>query len=545
MDNDLSCNVTEFRRVVSSNDDDQFSLNFSDQSVLTDSTVEDQTPENKQNLKKQYKKTFCMFCEVLIVSKHFSRHLRQNHKDKSAVSLLMESKCMKEKKEIIANIRAKGVLILQQRTGKIIPKRNPCPQSNDLDDYSICAYCKAFFKNSYITRHYKKCTQSLKSKNAKFENPKVSSFLFSLNSSYQMYLKSNPLRKNLIKKLRMDDIGKTAISDPIILEYGMRLLQTAKNVNKRIPLARNKMRECARLLIEIKPLLPIPSNDIKTIIDILKPEYIDYLVQSVKQVSKYSENERSFGAASYALHQGKTIKDLIDIAVYLLSKKDPIISQDSLKNSSEILQNLNTLSKIVEKNWAREIGSIALKDLNVKKSRNHNKKLLPLTQDIMKLRQHCLEKGKNSILALKAGVDKNQYLILLEVTFLLVLLHNRKRVGDVQFIELRDVTEINNIQETDEIFASLSKTEILLTKFYKKIHTIGKGSKELLILVPRDVQEFIDFLIKDRDKYDVEININDDTAILNSSSENEDAAPTSNFTIPISSTGMIFTDTRF
>lgn len=64
---------------------------------------------------------------------------------------------------------------------------------------------------------------------------------------------------------RLDDIGKAVLSDPIILEYGMRLLQTAKNVKKRTTVARNKMRECARMLIEAKKQIPT-TNSIGTIL---------------------------------------------------------------------------------------------------------------------------------------------------------------------------------------------------------------------------------------------------------------------------------------
>ncbi|KAK5640077.1 hypothetical protein RI129_010888 [Pyrocoelia pectoralis] len=477
--------------IVSSDDDGRFAHDTWENSVSTDSPHEVHEVVETTRSKKEYKETFCVFCESFITSKHFARHLQKKHKKKKAVALLLEQTNAKKRKETISTIRSNGNLLLQKRSGKFIPKK--ISQTKELSEYTICAYCKGFFKTNYITRHDRKCAVSLKSRNPNLENPKVNSFLFSLNAEYQAYLRTNPLRQELINKLRMDDVGKAVVSDPIVLEYGLRLLQTSKNIKKQIPLARNKMRECARLLLEAKKLLP--TSRISTIIDILKPEYIDYLVQSVKIISRYCETERSFVSTSYALVQGKTIKDLIDTANYLILKKDSIIDLDCLNNSTTILNNLNTLAQLVDKNWKS-----ALKDLNVKKSRNKPKKLLPLTKDIMKLRQYCLELGQNAITLLKSNFDRSQYLILLEVTFLLVLLHNRKRVGDIQFIELKNATEATT-EQADEILESLSKTEVFLTKFYKKIHTIGKSSKEILVLIPRDVQQFVDVLIKERYKY--------------------------------------------
>lgn len=51
---------------------------------------------------------------------------------------------------------------------------------------------------------------------------------------------------------RCDEIGKVVVEDPIILEYGSQLLQTSNNVKKRTVVARNKMRECARILVEFR-----------------------------------------------------------------------------------------------------------------------------------------------------------------------------------------------------------------------------------------------------------------------------------------------------
>lgn len=132
------------------------------------------------------------------------------------------------------------------------------------------------------------------------------------------------------------------------------------------------------------------------IVDLLKPEYINFLVRASKQASKYSTEERSYGAPSYALHQGKTLKDLIDIAIFLVCKKDSIVHRQSLENSESILRELRLLREIIDKNWVRLVGSLALKELNLKKSRNRTKKLLPLTEDVMRLRTHCLEKARRA-----------------------------------------------------------------------------------------------------------------------------------------------------
>lgn len=56
------------------------------------------------------------------------------------------------------------------------------------------------------------------------------------------------------------------IGDPIILEYGMQLVQTSNNLKRRTVVVRNKMRECARILIEFKKIIVKPLDSIATII---------------------------------------------------------------------------------------------------------------------------------------------------------------------------------------------------------------------------------------------------------------------------------------
>lgn len=40
----------------------------------------------------EYKKTYCTYCESFVISRHFSRHLQQRHKNNSMVKLLLDVK---------------------------------------------------------------------------------------------------------------------------------------------------------------------------------------------------------------------------------------------------------------------------------------------------------------------------------------------------------------------------------------------------------------------------------------------------------------------
>lgn len=63
------------------------------------------------------------------------------------------------------------------------------------------------------------------------------------------------------------------------------------------------------------------------------------------------------------------------------------------------------------------------------------------------------------------------------------------------------MTKPYTTDQSNEVLEALSSTKRILTNLHKKIHTIGKGSKDLLVLVLRDIQKFVNILITERVKY--------------------------------------------
>jgi hypothetical protein len=100
-----------------------------------------------------------------------------------------------------------------------------------------------------------------------------------------------------------------------------------------------------------------------------------------------------------------------------------------------------------------------MKNLN---NRAANKpKLLPLSEDIMKLKQlldTCAEEAYG-----KLKMKKRMYRALVETTVISSILHNRKRVGDIQYLELESYEEQrkNDVMSPnqDEFLKSLTATE--------------------------------------------------------------------------------------
>lgn len=161
------------------------------------------------------------------------------------------------------------------------------------------------------------------------------------------------------------------------------------------------------------------------------------------------------------------------------------------------MKNLERFKNLVDTQWATEIGSLALKDLNEKGS--VKPKCIPLTEDIMKLVSLVNKKAEEAYQKLKVSKDVEAYKILVETTLVATILHNRKRVGDVQYLDWKSCENqlSRNIHVAQTEFTeSLTDSEKILTQNYCKITSIGKGSRPVTILISKSIQKYFSLICK-------------------------------------------------
>lgn len=86
-----------------------------------------------------------------------------------------------------------------------------------------------------------------------------------------------------------------------------------------------------------------------------------------------------------------------------------------------------------------------------------------------------------------------------EASLALMILINQKRVGDVQYIKLESYCKENlTSSHQEECLNALSESEKKLFSYFKRIITLGKGSKSIPILFPKNVQMYIDGVLSAR-----------------------------------------------
>nr|CAI5862353.1 unnamed protein product [Callosobruchus analis] len=301
----------------------------------------------------KYKKSICKYCDQEVISRHFSRHLERKHKDELEVKELMDKEPnSKEKKQLLLLIRNQGCLEDGLR-GKIIPKKYKPGEEISERDFALCKYCKGFFKRLYLSRHVKIVSQNL-GESEDVSHPLTQSYIYTAcQRKYGEVLSKLQVKKGIFERMQADEVTKIAANDILIIYYGEDFTQK-NQMKRRFYHISNKLRECAKFLIEMKKY--IPGCDL---ISVLKPEYFDNTIEAVKSISKYDPSKRNFGAASLALHFRTNLINLCDLAMKLILRK---------KNSILIvtLIDIERFKNLVDTQWVTEIGSLALKDMKGK-----------------------------------------------------------------------------------------------------------------------------------------------------------------------------------
>lgn len=424
------------------------------------------------------------------MSRNFSRHLQRNHGEDNEVKAIFGDKTIttEQRRNLIALVRNQGQLD-PALNGLVLPKKRDLQQTTPVtkEECRMCQYCFAWFRKNSFGRHLQGCfAKPHPAKPSVTENLIYSASL----QSYGKYISKLSVNEFIFKKMKADERTETAVSDFLIAMYGETLLKQRKK-KRNLSVVHNKIRECARILLRARIL----DSKVTDMLSLMKAEYYSVCVQAVQIEAKFNPEHDSYGAGSLALHFGTTLTDLAALGRRLfLEKKIPPLR---MRNLTE--KDFTDFEFIVKAHYHKEVGSVANKDLLEKKSMKPT--LLPLTEDIMKLKKYVEEEAQAAYRKLKQKVTKGQYRILLETTLVALTMHNRKRSGDVHYMDIEDYNKQINQKsnhEMNEFSEALTESEKVLTKNYKRIISIGKLSRPCVVLIPKYLRKYCDLIFSIR-----------------------------------------------
>ncbi|CAH0550878.1 unnamed protein product [Brassicogethes aeneus] len=436
------------------------------------------TNDPDKSIKKR-KPDFCYFCEEEVLN--FARHIQRHHCHETDVLKIMSLEPSdKERKVLISTLRKKGNYIRNMQS-LFKPVRSSKRSDRNL---LPCSNCLGFYSSTLLYRHKKTCRGG-EGRNAQADGQTVLSSNFNVRVDYQ-------LKEQVFPRMRPDKISLEAKKDALICAFGARYLKTHRDKHF-IPITSRKMRELSRLLLILKEKEP----KIGTLFQALQPQYFELIVQSTKTVSKYDKIKDIYNVPTYAMNLATSLKQCsqppvcceIALTLYLTGK----VPSQSVAETEVKLKNMILL---LNTNWRYEISSQAGGDLNLKKMNKIT--IVPLADDLKKLKQHLIERAKASIEILKINpTNKEAFITLIETIYCRVILLNRKRPGELQRISVHAYSSnrsetINAYEELDPI---ISPTEKILLQSFKRVVIKGKRGRGVAVLFSKDVQEHINIVL--------------------------------------------------
>ncbi|VEN62581.1 unnamed protein product [Callosobruchus maculatus] len=443
---------------------------------------------NKTKTRTWDKKDFCFYCETEVLK--FSRHILRHHSAEIEVQRILALPAKhKQRKFLFNKLRNNGNFIKSTATDNIVPVRKPICGSADgpsVSTYLPCKYCKGFYKKKWLFRHVAVCPfndeEHVTRMNAQSEG----------QSLFATYRGNEILRKDIFPTLRPDAISFTAKTDYLICAVASRYLKSHRGRQYRIVVSR-KMRQLASLTIELKKKIKI-----KNLFDALDPNNFDCIVECTKIISRYDPSTDSFGAPSLASQMGTELKDCIDVAYNMTLKNSQKECEKTIK--------LKTLKELIVSEWRYEISTTANNDLKQKKWNKPS--LIPLAEDLTLLKKYLLDQSEDcKKILLNHPTDEKAFRTLTELTFVQLLLLNRRRVGELQRMTLSSyVSNINN-KPSDEFLNCISESEKRLMRAFKLVVIKGKRGRGVPVLFTQAMESNVNLMIKLRENLLIHENI--------------------------------------
>ncbi|XP_074026088.1 uncharacterized protein isoform X2 [Leptinotarsa decemlineata] len=436
--------------------------------------------------KRKKKKTTCKYC--LFEVTNFERHLERNHIDcKEVRDMLSYPKKHLERKKIIGLIRNDGHFT-EFLKGNIHPKYD---FNTENKEYYPCCRCKALLSKNYLSRHKKRCIlKSSSNTNSALNQLAASQTLIACSIDQNNTIHKLRVKEEVFSRMKSDEISMVAKTDRLICNFGDNYLKKHKR-EQITSVCSNKMRELARFLIEFRKL---SNNSNLSLKDLLKPKLFDLVIECAKKLGGYDADTKSYRSPSLSAHIGTSLKQVCDLFIRLILKEDPSFIYD---NKEDILKNTKRFKELIDSQWTTEVSSLAFKNLQEKQW--ERPVLLPSTRDVTKFKEYVTNIAHKAVVALETNPNNTKDLkYLIEASLTLTILFNRKRIGDVQYTKLTTYTESINSIDQEECERALTESEKVLTKYYKRVVTGGKGSRPVAILFPVHLQSFIDLFIKIR-----------------------------------------------
>ena len=286
-----------------------------------------------------------------------------------------------------------------------------------LKDFGPCHRCKTWTKKQQLWRHQRTCICTNTTPDSDSTSlPSAQLSTLSDIISHRMSNDCQMLTKEVLNKLRTDEVGEIVRSDFIILKLGkMWITKNVGNILKRGKYTSQVLRLVGHFLKHYRKITDSPSA---TLWQALRSQNYHNIVYAVITTATHDlENVDELKAPSNSIKMGFEIKRAIAVKV----------AESILSNDPASRDDAEALLKVVNIYWTTDVTKLAR---HVLLDRQFNKvTLLPDPRDVAKFNDSL---NKWSSQADTTDTNPENYKKIAEICAAKITLYNRRRPGEVE-----------------------------------------------------------------------------------------------------------------
>lgn len=178
----------------------------------------------------------------------------------------------------------------------------------------------------------------------------------------------------------------------------------------------------------------------------------------------------------------------------LLKVSDIIHCHALMAGDEELVKTSKAFQTLYWAKWSEFILHSALSNISELKSNKPTK--LPLTEDITKLHKHLDQNAESATTSLKEQATAQNYSHLARITLTTIVLFNRRRVGEVSKMKLRNFVELDHSNPHEEI--GLSEFEQKLCRYFERVELKGKRGRKVAVLLTPEMVNALNLIVEKR-----------------------------------------------
>ncbi len=422
---------------------------------------------------------FCFVCKKanFKIARHFKVHVKENADIAKALSFPASSK---SRKEWLEKLRNKGNFmhnceVLKDGAGSLKVKRRA---KGDYQKYEYCLHCKGMFLRAELWRHIRRCP-SKPTDHDHQGRKRILGLAAVVKSTCSRRGEEGVLK--MLSRMHDDEIASVVRNDFCLLRFAESLYSKHGHDPSKHDYIRQKIRQLGRFLQTMRKRSPV-----LTLEDAVKPSNFLNVIEAVKETAGFDKNKNSYKTPSLALKIGHS----------LLKVSDIIHCHALMAGDENLIKSSDAFQKLYRAKWSEYISHSALNTISDLKYKKPTK--LPLTEDIMKLNKHLDEKAKSATAALEVAATPQNYSSVARTTLTKIVLFNRRRVGEVSKMKLKNFLERDCSFTQKEM--NLSEYEQKLCMYFERVELKGKRGRKVAVLLSPEMTKSLNLMIMKREE---------------------------------------------